>query len=370
VRTQKSGVTAARDSSHAGDPTSLETKEHPAPTASHGPDQPQAYEHRDAVAAVLLEGPKGFRWSARGRAMKDCGRAGVHVSCNACGAPHIVPYRCGARTCPVCARKAAAAIAARIEARIAIYDLRMQRAAWDGSGRSKNRRFRHLVLTCRAMRDLAGRFDPEALRGLVLRVRKAFARFWRHTCWGAQVRDPVTGRKRSRHDTSYVLGEEIAPGGVVHLHVLVYGEFVPQSTLQELWRKALGEKAIVHVSAIRGGAEGVGATLREVLKYATKGEKSPRANAKHAAAVELAFRNIKRVSIGGGLRQVRVSPSDCNSEDAKPEDLHASHQMQCAVCGEIGNWHWGGRVDPGVVMQNGGYGPLAATPPTSSAESS
>lgn len=237
-----SPISAARsgiDGNEVSSSTSLETQEHPAPRLPHEPDDPHAYEHRDAVADALLKGVNGFKWRTRSRAMKDCGRAGVHLRCNACGAPHIVPYRCGARTCPTCARKTAAAIAARVEARIADHDRRMQSEEWDGGGRSRNREWKHVVHTCRATRDADGRFDPTALRANVLRVRKAFPRFWRMTPWGAQVRDALTSRKRSRRDTSYVLAEEIAPGGVVHIHALVYGEYVSQSELQELWSKAL-----------------------------------------------------------------------------------------------------------------------------------
>jgi len=184
------------------------------------------------------------------------------------------------------------------------------------------------------------------------------------------MRDPLTSKKRSRRDTSYVASEEIAPRGMVHLHVLLLGEYVPQWELQALWSKALGAKAIVHVTAIRRGAAGVAAGLREVLKYATKGEKRARSSSRRAAAVELAFRNIKRVSIGGALRNDCVRPSDADDDDTQPEDLHASREMHCLVCGEVGNWHWGGRVDPAVVVRNGGYGPLAAIPPSGGGEAS
>lgn len=350
--------------------TSLETREHPAPRAPHEPDEPEAYDHRDAVASELLKGVNGWRWRARARAMKECGRGAIQVRCNGCSTAYLVPYRCGARTCPTCARKSSAGIAARIEARVVAHERLMQGQVWDGNGASLNRQWKHLVLTCPASRDVARRFDPAILRASVRQVRKSFASFWRMTSWGAQVRDPLTSRKRSRRDTSYILAEEISPRGMVHLHVLVFGEYVLQSELQELWSEALGKKAIVHVSAIRGGAAGIAEGLREVLKYATKGEKKARSNARRAAAVELAFRHLKRVSVGGALRNIRVRPSDSNAEDTQPEDLHASHEMRCLVCGEAGNWHWSGRVDRGVVMRNGGYGLLAEAPPTVSGEAS
>ena len=105
---------------------------------------------------------------------------------------------------------------------------------------------------------------------------------------------------------------------MVHVHLLIYGEFVLQKRLQELWSRALGEQAFIWATAIRGGAQGIARALREVLKYATKGEKGIRASAERAAAVEVAFRNIKRLSIGGALRKIRIADCEGRSEDAKP----------------------------------------------------
>lgn len=258
----------------------------------------------------------------------------------------------------MCARKSAAAISDRITARTAVHDVVMENEPWDGLGRRQKRSWRHVVLTSPAPLDLPSRFEPTVLRSNVHRVRKAVPRFWRMTPWGKQRRDDQTGRKRSRRDTSYIAGEEIAPGGMVHVHLLIYGEFVLQKRLQELWSRALGEQAFIWATAIRGGAQGIARALREVLKYATKGEKGIRASAERAAAVEVAFRNIKRLSIGGALRKIRIADCEGRSEDAKPEDLHASRQMQCCVCGERGSWLWGGRVAAEIVEHNGGYGPV------------
>jgi hypothetical protein len=109
----------------------------------------------------------------------------------------------------------------------------------------------------------------------------------------------------------------------------------------------------------------VSKAIREALKYTTKGEKGARDQARHAAAVEIAFRNVKRVSIGGALRNVRLGDSTGPDEDAKPEDLHAVKQLKCEGCGSHGPWEWGGNVSAEKVVANGGYrkysAPEAAT---------
>ena len=146
---------------------------------------------------------------------------------------------------------------------------------------------------------------------------------------------------------------------MAHLHLVVYGEYIDQHILQALWSKAYGEHAIVDVRSIRGSA-GVEGALREVLKYATKGEKGARAQARHAAAVEIAFRNVHRVSLGGAIRKVKVIDSEGATEDVKPEDLHDDHVMSCLVCGAIGHWK-STRIRTAVEVEAlGGFGLLVS----------
>jgi hypothetical protein len=151
---------------------------------------------------------------------------------------------------------------------------------------------------------------------------------------------------------------------MVHVHALVYGEYIPQSLLQSAWSKAVGEeRAIAHVTSVNG-ANGVAAALREVLKYATKGE-TGRAQASYAAAVEIAFRNVHRVAIGGALRKVKITADDRTTEDVRPEDLHDDHTMACESCGVIGGgWDWIGVFSSEAVEQIGGFGLVSLAAPT------
>jgi hypothetical protein len=312
---------------------------------------------RDAVSEHLAAS-----WPTRARRMRECGRAAVMIVCRCCDSPHLVPFRCGARTCPTCAPMGAAAIAGRIGARVAVHDLLQEVVPWNGQGAAKRRSWRMVTLTSPAAADVAARFAPRSLARDVRRVRRAFPHWWRLTDWGKQSRSEGTRRKRSRRDTSYIIGQEIAPGGMVHIHALIYGEYLPQAELQALWSRALGvARAIVDVRTVRGG--NVADALREVLKYATKGERRGRDDAARAAAVEVAFRNVRRVELGGAIRAVRISDSDGATEDVRDSDLHDEHAAACESCGVIGEWRWEGMVSADAVRANGGFGRLAAVFP-------
>jgi hypothetical protein len=235
----------------------------------------------------------------------------------------------------------------------------MESEPWDGQGKAQKRGWRLVTVTTRADPDIEARFDPDRLRRKVRRVRSAIADFWRGTDWGRQVRDDGARKKRSRKDTSYVLAEEVAPGGMVHVHALVYGEYIHQRILEAAWARAYGEPGIVHVGIVKGKS-GVAGAIRETVKYVTKAEKGARTQARHAAAVEFAFRDVHRVSLGGAIRKVKIADGDGAAEDVKPEDLHDDHTMSCLVCGSVGKWKWICTRSAEEVEAFGGFGLLAS----------
>ena len=308
-----------------------------------------AAEFRKAVAEAL-----GARWPVRARKMRGCGSDAVVLNCRGCGGGMLVPFRCGARTCPTCARIAAAKVVEKLEARILIHDEIVAHEPWDGPGRAQRRGWRMVTLTSPSAPDQAARFEPDALRHQVKRVRSAFEGFWRGTAWGRQVRDPVHKRKRARRDTSFVLALEVAPGGMVHVHALVFGEFLPQRVIAGAWSQALGTNARADVRLVKGHA-GIASALREVLKYATKGEKGDRAQPARAAAVEYALRGVRRVEVGGSLRRIKIADAKLAVE-VSAQELHEPVGLTCEGCGLVGKWRWG-RVVPALAVQlNGGFG--------------
>jgi Replication protein len=322
-------------------------------------DPPWAHKFREEVAAALHP-----TWPSRAAALRGCGKAAIHLQCRWCSTEHYKPARCAARTCPICSRIAAALLVARIVERITDHDKIIQGSKWEGPGKSRKRGWKLLTLTLRAVQDVQARFNATTLRAQVQLISRLYREFWRRTHWGRQIRDSYNKRKRARRDTSYVVAIEVSPEGVVHLHALVFGEYVFQADLSALWQKVTGSSYVVDIRAVHGVGPGATAgALREVLKYATKGEKGDPRQAEHAAAVEYAFKDTHRVRMGGAIRSVRIGDA---FEDAHPVDLSTQvlntdgeeriSPAACQVCGAEGPWHFLGFVGPRVVAENGGFG--------------
>jgi len=180
--------------------TSLDTQR-TSDTQSHS-DPPWVYAVRDSIAEHL-----DSSWPIRAKAMRDCGRAGIAFRCKKCGALHVFPRRCGARTCPTCARKGAAALAHRASKRVASHDLAMELQSWDGPGSEQLKAWKFLTLTRRAREKISERFEHRALRKQVRSTREHWRDFWLATPWGRQKRDPGNRNKRIRKDTSYLFAE-------------------------------------------------------------------------------------------------------------------------------------------------------------------
>jgi len=328
------------------------------------PDPQWAYSFREAVAEVLQP-----LWPTRAAAIRACGRAAIHLACGSCGGEQYAPVRCTGRTCPTCAHIASALIVKRVAGRLQFAVKALQAEPWDGPGPVRIRGLKHLTLTLPAPSDLADRFDPARLAGSVHRVLRAFPRFWRRTVWGRQVRDGQSRKKRARRDTFYLRAMEVSPNGVVHLHVVVFGEYISQDDLQRLWGDVVGEKlAIVHIRAVRDDDPSrIEGALREVLKYATKGHGEKHEQAQRAAAVEYAFRDVHRISKGGALLKIR--PGELAFEDVGPDELAMVKvgsgsegdeiaAAECPACGAPGPWRFIGFVSEHIVVSNGGFGPV------------
>lgn len=308
----------------------------------------------------------GGRWKQRARALRQCGRSAIRLSCQGCGQPTLIPYRCRARTCPHAARAGAAALAARMGQRVKLHDLVQETQEWDGHGRQAKRSWRMVTLTTRvAVGEGADKtWAAPILRFRVLRARRALIPWWRRTPWGRQIHGEKG--KRSRRDTSAIAAVEVGAGGMVHLHVLVYGEFVSQEQLSRSWAKVLGvSMAIVDVRSITSMEEG----LKEVLKYTVKGfQEDMPLTPQRAANLELAFRHVHRVSMLGALRRIRLEKDHAKFDDVRAEDVHDHQVAACEDCGCVGDWKWVGVADERTVKANGGYGLWRGIPPPLPAE--
>ncbi len=290
-------------------------------------------------------------WPRRAHALVSCGEAGARCDCGDCGTAHVLPYRCGARSCPTCAHVASAVACEKVATRSehALAALNMA-DTWDAPGKARAKAWKLLTLTTTAKATAAERYEPATLRAYVKEVRRAVGLFWRATRWGRRVNDvSASGRatKRARRDTLYAVGIEVAPGGMVHVHLAVYGEFIPTIELRETWTTVCAVGGFVNVKAMRtSDAGGFRDALREVLKYVSKGDKEPGKRAERAAVVEYALRRIRRVELGGALRMVpAVSALDV-----------ATNARKCETCGGGASWTWRGMRAPDYVRRNQGFG--------------
>ena len=144
---------------------------------------------------------------------------------------------------------------------------------------------------------------------------------------------------------------------MVHVHALIYGEYVPQATLQNVWTDVLGTRAIVRVQAVRGHS--IPKTIRYVLKYASKGEGGAFRDPAYSAAIEIALRNVRRVELGGAIRNVRIPETDGSGDDVSTPEI-STFRSVCEACGLVGRWRWEGRLTPDMVRELGGFGQRAA----------
>jgi hypothetical protein len=312
-------------------------------------DETAVHVYRHQVAEALA-----LDWPQRAKGLRSCGEAGAVLYCAECDRGHVVPYRCNARSCPTCAHIASAVVVEKLAKRAekAVLDLNVA-TTWDYDGKPQTKSWRLITPTQQTAhaRGDDRRFHPRELRRSILRVRRSWGPFWRSLSWGRprRVKHPETGKPtmRARRDTMFAMGIEVAPGGLVHAHAAVYGEYLPGPAVTASWEKFIDRRGRVGMERLRMATpDEFRKSLHEVLKYVSKGEPNAR-QSERAAMIELAMRGIRRVEMGGALRKISVSSKDIITTTAPP----------CVECGTVqGKWRWGGLRAPEYVTENGGFG--------------
>lgn len=230
----------------------------------------------------------------------------------------------------------------------------------------RRKSWRIVTLTTRTLgNSIEERYNPKELRKRTHLVRRAIGPFWRSTSWGTRVNDisATTGRatKRARRDTVYICGMEVSPGGtllpdgtyslggVVHVHIAVYGEYIADWYLAKLWKAACPIGGYIDVRSMKSDDAGdFRKALREVLKYVTKNDHQGGDRASRAAAIEYAFKHIRRIEMGGALRLV----------PAVTREEVVTRGQTCTACGDAGTWRWEGMRSKTYVRTNKGFGAL------------
>ncbi|RKX26309.1 MAG: hypothetical protein DRP45_03860 [Candidatus Zixiibacteriota bacterium] len=200
---------------------------------------------------------------------ETCGLEYAVIGCKDCKRSFLGPRRCESRICETCARKYSARIRQR------------QQQIVHSLQPTKRKRLAMLTLTKKSH----PRYRPTSsdVRELFRNARKLINHFW---------------PKRLGCGAFAVM--EIGANWNLHIHVLLYGHYVPQSRISEYWNKLTGDSPVIDIRSIKKPGQAV----NYLLKYITKPKKfnDPKETA-HYVNLLLGVRRIHSYGIfyGQGL---------------------------------------------------------------------
>lgn len=179
---------------------------------------------------------------------ETCGLKYTVVRCKSCHIPLIGPMRCESRICESCSRKYAARV--RKNQYEHLKHFRRSRGKW----------FMHLILTLKVHELYRPQTADVKRSGKCL--RKLINKLWprKQGCGAFAVLE--VGK---RHN--------------LHYHVLIYGYYIPQKAISDLWLKLTGDSRVVYITAARSPKR----CVNYLLKYITKPpiKKNPKAMAEY-----------------------------------------------------------------------------------------
>lgn len=217
---------------------------------------PEEREQRDRVAAAIHAqsllyksdwAPKGWnrvhlrqeKLQKQAVRLEHCGDQYSIVGCLGCATRIVGPRRCEVRICAHCSKKYARRIRQRFN-EIA-----------EAFPNTAYLRWSHLVLTLRTTPEEP--LSHSRAKHLNKCGRKLINKLW---------------PKKEGAGALAVI--EVGNNHNLHLHSLVYGRYVPQGVISNLWLKITKDSRIVHISAVRKKKQGI----NYLLKYITKPPKS------------------------------------------------------------------------------------------------
>lgn len=177
-----------------------------------------------------------------------------------------VGFSCHLRICPDCARRRAAKILEKY--------LPIARKCYEN--RTNDYRLRHVTLTT----DW-NLHDPD--------IDKRIRQLWKAL---DTMLTALWGERWNKKELGWVGGFEFGEQGQnLHLHLMLYCDYIDQNDLSKAWFAASG-CSVVYISLIRGVKKG----LKEVLKYATK---LTALTPDDTALVHEVLKGVRRVRAGG-----------------------------------------------------------------------
>jgi hypothetical protein len=191
-----------------------------------------------------------------------CSMQYAKIGCTSCGRVFIGPRRCETRICESCAQKYAARIRGR------------QMAIAAHLVPKGGRRLLFLTLT----QKTHPRYRPQSCdaRRVFRNTRKLMNHFWprKEGCGAFAVL-------------------EVGQDWNLHVHALVYGHYVPQEDISNLWLKLTGDSRVVWIKEARGAQK----YINYLLKYIAKPPKFE--NPKKAAQYLDLMLGVRRVRTYG-----------------------------------------------------------------------
>ncbi len=257
----------------------------------------------------------------RADAYRKCAGSVRALRCNDCGAYQAGRgelavadggYPCNARTCPLCARKAAGERRNDLRGRIAAI------------APQPGHRWRHLTFTTVYAPSDPAEVTREALRARVMGLVRALAAAWR-----AGLGQPGAGAY-----WQIELGET----GAVHVHLLYVGPFVAKAWLEKTLHQAYNRCGHTWIREVRDAD----AALGEIVKYTTK-TASPLCESwithgrlvMHPTLVarwEVASASLRLHGYRGVLRTVKPVEMAAPEADSA-EDNKSPRPTECERCG-------------------------------------
>ena len=249
------------------------------------------------LARLHRRGPLRSALAKAAERASFCGTVWQLLSCEDCGCVDAKTHRrvatCDGRTCPACARKMSLELRARL--------LRAMKL-WPSSGRGMTWWFH----TVTVRRDLAEGTSVERL----MRDRERALAGWRS---GWKVLRSL-GAERA------IVSQEVAPGGMVHLHILAYHDYLRPEQLADVRAAILdtigGGTTQYRVERVKGNRKAVA----EIAKYLVKGVASSSRSSEQthpvlAALVELAWRQKPRTLWYGNWKGLDTVEVDADAQD-------------------------------------------------------
>lgn len=207
------------------------------------------------------------------------------------GTLRVVEFRCKSKLCPICSKRRAAAVFAKV-----------------GTAIRKMDSARFITLS------LASSDTP--LRDQLLRLRKCFAELRRRVDWKAKVKGGVYTLEITRNRKTGLWHP--------HLHLIVDGDFIHQSNLSEMWHQVTGDSYIVDIRKVYSAKN----AAQYIAKYVSKSLET--ADLDDDALVEWIeqVRSIRFVQSFGNLHGVKLDDRDEENDSyVEPERLGSMEDL-------------------------------------------